>query len=186
MPTNSRRGILSCTSGARSTSCRDHAPAVATMARMSSVAHRGRGIRAPTPILGVARRAFRQLDSTIRRPVSRCSRLSGPGAGERTGFVSAARPAEEFSRYFTATRSPGCRRPWTDAPWRRRGWCAARKPGHLIRMIFLARRGHPMRAERTSRLWRQAGLHVPRRRVATRRPRPRGITSGSMTQPSES
>ena len=42
--------------------------------------------------------------------------------------------------------------------------------------IFLARRGHPMSAERTYRLWRQAGLHVPRRRprrrVATRRPRP--------------
>ena len=52
--------------------------------------------------------------------------------------------------------------------------------------ICLARRGHPMRAERTARLWRQAGLHVPRRRVATRRPRPRGITYGSMTQPSES
>ena len=27
--------------------------------------------------------------------------------------------------------------------------------------IFLARRGHPMSAERTYRLWRQAGLHVP-------------------------
>ena len=42
--------------------------------------------------------------------------------------------------------------------------------------IFLARRGHPMSAERTYRLWRQAGLQVPRRRprrrVATRRPRP--------------
>ena len=52
--------------------------------------------------------------------------------------------------------------------------------------IVLARRGHPMRAERTARLWRQAGLHVPRRRVATRRPRPPGITCGAMTQPSES
>ena len=48
------RGIVSCTSGARSTSCRDHAPAVATMARRSSVAHRGRGIRAPTPLRGAA------------------------------------------------------------------------------------------------------------------------------------
>ena len=42
--------------------------------------------------------------------------------------------------------------------------------------IFLARRGHPMSAKRTYRLWRQAGLHVPRRRprrrVTTRRPRP--------------
>lgn len=42
--------------------------------------------------------------------------------------------------------------------------------------IFLARQGHTMSAERTYRLWRQAGLQVPRRRprrrVATGRPRP--------------
>ena len=42
--------------------------------------------------------------------------------------------------------------------------------------IFLARRGHAMSAERTYRLWRQAGLQVPRRRprrrVAPSRPRP--------------
>ena len=49
MPANFRRGILSCTSGALSTSCRDHSPAVATMARRSIVVHRGGGIRAPTP-----------------------------------------------------------------------------------------------------------------------------------------
>ena len=42
--------------------------------------------------------------------------------------------------------------------------------------IFLARRGHPMSAERAYRLWRQAGLQVPRRRprrrVASGRPLP--------------
>jgi len=42
--------------------------------------------------------------------------------------------------------------------------------------IFLARQGHTMSAERTHRLWRQAGLQVPkrrpRRRIATSRPRP--------------
>ena len=47
--------------------------------------------------------------------------------------------------------------------------------------IFLARRGHPMSAERTYRLWRQAGLQVPRRRprrrVTTRRPRPQPPTA---------
>ena len=47
--------------------------------------------------------------------------------------------------------------------------------------IFLARRGHQMSAERTYRLWRQAGLPVPRRRprrrVATRRPRPQPPTA---------
>jgi putative transposase len=42
--------------------------------------------------------------------------------------------------------------------------------------IFLTRAGHAMSADRAYRLWRQAGLQVPRRRprrrVATRRPRP--------------
>jgi putative transposase len=42
--------------------------------------------------------------------------------------------------------------------------------------IFLARRGHALSPERTYRLWRQAGLQVPkrrpRRRAATSRPRP--------------
>jgi putative transposase len=47
--------------------------------------------------------------------------------------------------------------------------------------IFLTRQGHPMSAERTYRLWRQAGLQVPkrrpRRRVATGRPRPLAPTA---------
>jgi len=47
--------------------------------------------------------------------------------------------------------------------------------------IFLARQGYVMSAERTYRLWRQAGLQVPkrrpRRRVATGRPRPLPPTS---------
>ena len=42
--------------------------------------------------------------------------------------------------------------------------------------IFLGRRGHALSPERTYRLWRQAGLQVPkrrpRRRAATSRPRP--------------
>ncbi len=42
--------------------------------------------------------------------------------------------------------------------------------------IFLARQGHPMSADRAYRLWRQAGLQVPRRRprrrIAASRPRP--------------
>ena len=46
--------------------------------------------------------------------------------------------------------------------------------------IFLARRGHGMSADRAHRLWRHAGLQVPRRRprrrVATSRPRPRPPT----------
>jgi putative transposase len=48
--------------------------------------------------------------------------------------------------------------------------------GYRRIQIFLARAGHVMSADRTHRLWRQAGLPVPRRRprrrVATRRPRP--------------
>jgi putative transposase len=55
---------------------------------------------------------------------------------------------------------------------------AAQYPRYGYRKIriFLARRGHAMSAERSYRLWRQAGLQVPRRRprrrVATGRPRP--------------
>jgi putative transposase len=48
--------------------------------------------------------------------------------------------------------------------------------GYRRIQIFLRRAGHAMSAERTHRLWRQAGLQVPRRRprrrVATGRPRP--------------
>ena len=55
---------------------------------------------------------------------------------------------------------------------------AAQYPRYGYRriQIFLKRAGHPMSADRTHRLWRRAGLQVPRRRprrrVATRRPRP--------------
>jgi putative transposase len=55
---------------------------------------------------------------------------------------------------------------------------AAQYPRYGYRRIqvFLARRGYTMSADRTHRLWRQAGLQVPRkrprRRVAESRPRP--------------
>lgn len=55
---------------------------------------------------------------------------------------------------------------------------AARYPRYGYRRIqvFLARQGYVMSADRVHRLWRQAGLQVPRkrprRRVATHRPRP--------------
>ena len=61
---------------------------------------------------------------------------------------------------------------------------AAQYPRYGYRKIriFLARQGHAMSAERTHRLWRQAGLQVPkrrpRRRVATGRPRPLPPTGG--------
>jgi putative transposase len=48
--------------------------------------------------------------------------------------------------------------------------------------VFLQRAGHVMSADRTHRLWRQAGLQVPRRRprrrVATTRPRGRPAGAG--------
>lgn len=47
--------------------------------------------------------------------------------------------------------------------------------GYRRIQVFLARRGHLMSVDRTHRLWRQAGLQVPRkrprRRVAGHRPR---------------
>jgi putative transposase len=48
--------------------------------------------------------------------------------------------------------------------------------GYRRIQVFLARQGHVMSPDRTHRLWRQAGLQVPkkrpRRRVAASRPRP--------------
>lgn len=55
---------------------------------------------------------------------------------------------------------------------------AAQYPRYGYRriQIFLGREGHPMSADRAYRLWRRAGLQVPRRRprrrVASSRPRP--------------
>ena len=50
------------------------------------------------------------------------------------------------------------------------------RAGYRTVQIFLARQDHVLGADRTYRLWRQAGLQVPRRRprrhVATSRPRP--------------
>ena len=40
--------------------------------------------------------------------------------------------------------------------------------GYRKILVFRARRGHPMSAQRTYRLWHQAGLHVPRRRPRRR------------------
>jgi putative transposase len=63
---------------------------------------------------------------------------------------------------------------------------AAQYPRYGYRRIqvFLARRGHPMSADRTHRLWRLHGLQVPRkrprRRIATSRPRP--LPASTMNQ----
>jgi putative transposase len=60
---------------------------------------------------------------------------------------------------------------------------AAQYPRYGYRKIriFLERQGYPMSVERTYRLWRQAGLQVPkrrpRRRIATGRPRPTPATT---------
>ena len=59
---------------------------------------------------------------------------------------------------------------------------AAQYPRYGYRRIqvFLERRGHRMSADRAHRLWRQCGLQVPRkrprRRIASRRPRPLSAT----------
>ena len=44
--------------------------------------------------------------------------------------------------------------------------------------VFLARRGHPMSAQRAYRLWHQAGLHVPRRPPAPAGSLPPRATAG--------
>jgi putative transposase len=53
--------------------------------------------------------------------------------------------------------------------------------GYRRIQIFLERQGHPMSADRAWRLWRLAGLQVPRkrprRRVSVHRPRPQPATA---------
>ncbi|WP_175762802.1 IS3 family transposase, partial [Burkholderia anthina] len=53
--------------------------------------------------------------------------------------------------------------------------------GYRRIQIFLERQGHPMSADRAWRLWRFAGLQVPRkrprRRVSVHRPRPQPATA---------
>ena len=55
--------------------------------------------------------------------------------------------------------------------------------GYRHIQVFLARRGFKMSSDRTYRLWRQAGLQVPRRRprrrIASGRPRPTPPTSAN-------
>lgn len=55
--------------------------------------------------------------------------------------------------------------------------------GYRRIQVFLARRGFEMGAERAHRLWRQAGLQVPRRRprrrIASGRPRPTPPTAAN-------
>lgn len=55
--------------------------------------------------------------------------------------------------------------------------------GYRRIQVFLAREGHEMSAERAYRLWRQAGLQVPRRRprrrIASGRPRPLPATGAN-------
>src|SRR5439155_140722 len=60
--------------------------------------------------------------------------------------------------------------------WRRRIGATYPRYGYRRVRIFLRREGHAMSPERAYRLWRSAGLQLPRRRprrrVATSRPRP--------------
>jgi putative transposase len=55
--------------------------------------------------------------------------------------------------------------------------------GYRRIQVFLARRGFPMSADRAYRIWKKAGLQVPRRRprrrVATGRPRPLPATGAN-------
>ena len=55
--------------------------------------------------------------------------------------------------------------------------------GYRRIQVFLARRGHVMSADRACRIWKNAGLQVPRRRprrrVATGRPRPLPATGAN-------
>src|SRR5580765_4309384 len=92
--------------------------------------------------------------------------LSGRGAG---ALLSVARSTLGYLSRLARRDAPAL------AAMRR---LAAQYPRYGYRRIriFLKREGHVMSTDRTHRLWRQAGLQVPRRRprrrVAVNRPRP--------------
>ena len=89
-------------------------------------------------------------------------------------LIGIARSAARREPTLPAKDSPA-----TDAMKR----LAAQYPRYGYRRIqvFLERQGHRMSADRAWRLWRQAGLQVPkkrgRKRVATGRPRPKAPTA---------
>ena len=113
--------------------------------------------------------AKKMVGARVRRQQVAYAQARGLSSRRACALLSVARS----TLGYVSTLSRGTRR--------RRGGDAP--PGRAVSpvrvspiRIFLKREGHVMSVDRTHRLWRQAGLQVPRRRprrrVATSRPRP--------------
>ena len=110
----------------------------------------------------------------MRRPQVASARSRGLSDRRACALLSVARSSLGYQSRLAVRDAPAL------AAMRR---LAAQYPRYGYRRIriFLRREGHVMSTDRTHRLWRQAGLQVPRRRprrrVATGRPRPLSPTA---------
>ena len=127
--------------------------------------------------------ADRDLEIDVLKEITRKNgrRTRAPGSRSRMHARAVCRAAGRAPCSSSPGRHSAINRVWWPgmplplAVMRR---LAAQYPRYGYRRIriFLKREGHAMSPDRTHRLWRQAGLQVPRRRprrrVATGRPRP--------------
>ena len=111
----------------------------------------------------------KMVGARVRRPQVAYARARGLSGRRACALLSVARSTLGYQSRLVDRDAP------TLAAMRR---LAAQYPRYGYRRIriFLKREGHTMSTDRTHRLWRQAGLQVPRRRprrrVALSRPRP--------------
>ena len=109
------------------------------------------------------------VGARVRRPQVAYARARGLSGRRACALLSVARSTLGYQSRLVDRDAPAL------AAMRR---LAAQYPRYGYRRIriFLKREGHTMSTDRTHRLWRQAGLQVPRRRprrrVALSRPRP--------------
>ena len=105
------------------------------------------------------------VGARVRRPQVAYARGRGLSSRRACAVLSVARSTLGYQSRLVARDAP------VVAAMRS---LAAQYPryGYRKMRIFLARHGHVMSADRVFRLWRGAGLQVPRRRIATGRPRP--------------
>ena len=113
--------------------------------------------------------AKKMVGARVRRQQVAYTRSRGLSARRACAVLSVARSTLGYQSRLAVRDAPAL------TAMRR---LAAQYPRYGYRRIriFLRREGHVMSPDRTHRLWRQAGLQVPRRRprrrVATGRPRP--------------
>ena len=111
----------------------------------------------------------KMVGARVRRPQVAYARARGLSGRRACALLSVARSTLGYQSRLVDRDAPAL------AAMRR---LAAQYPRYGYRRIriFLKREGHTMSTDRTHRLWRQAGLQVPRRRprrrVALSRPRP--------------